>query len=317
MMAAIVVLVATLVGTLRKGPLLEDQHRLAVLPLRFVSGEAEAPYFAEGLTDQLITTLGQIHSLKVTAQTSVARFKGTDMPAAEIARQLGVDGIVEGTVLVQKGTGNQPARARVNVRLIKAGTDLEIWSGSLERPLGDMLALESELARTITRQMRGVLTPAESANLTHAQKTDPAAEQAYFEGRTHLALFTTHAQPRWRRSSGRSPSILCTRRRTPALPGATLRWICSRHLTARGASLGRRGGDTRARARRWAGRSAWSAGRHQVFLRLGLGQGGARVPARDRAWPSASYVSRAVSRSSWRRWGDRKRPGCRPRTPRV
>ena len=194
MMAAIVVLVAMLIGTLRPGVPSSTISTVAVLPLRFVSGEADAPYLAEGLTDQLITTLGQIHSLKVTAQTSVARFKGTDVPVAEIARQLGVDGIVEGTVLVQKGTGNQPARARVNVRLIKAGSDLDIWSGSLERPLGDMLALESELARTIARQMRGALTPVESAHVHAPQKTDPAAEQAYFEGRTHLALFTTQAQ---------------------------------------------------------------------------------------------------------------------------
>jgi TolB-like protein len=193
MMAAIVVLVATLIGTVRPGAPSSTISSIAVLPLRFVSGEADAPYLADGLTDQLISTLGQIHTLKVTAQTSVARFKGTDVPVAEIARQLGVDGVVEGTVLVQRGTGTQPTRARVNVRLIKAGTDLDLWSGSLERPLGDMLALESELARTIARQMRGALAPAESGHLGVPQKTDPAAEQAYFEGRAHLSQRATRA----------------------------------------------------------------------------------------------------------------------------
>ncbi len=192
--AAIVALVGTLVTNRPKAVAASTSiDSVAVLPLRYVSGEGEAPYFADGLTDQLITTLGQIHSLKVTAQTSVARFKGSDTPASEIARQLGVEGIVEGTVAVQKGTGNQPARARVNVRVIRAGTDVELWAGSLERPLGDMLALESELARTITREVRGVLTPAEAVRLRNARPTDPAAEQAYFEGRAHLAQFATRA----------------------------------------------------------------------------------------------------------------------------
>jgi serine/threonine-protein kinase len=193
--AAMIVLVVALAGNLRSGvSSTGPPNTVAVLPLRSLSGDAEAPYLADGLTDQLITTLGQIHSLNVIGQTSVARFKGTDAPIAEVARQLGVDSVVEGTVMVQKGTGNQPSRARVNIRLIRAGSDIDVWSGSLERPLGDLLALESELARTITRQLRGVLTPDESAHLRTSRKTDPAAEQAYFEGRAHLALFTTHAQ---------------------------------------------------------------------------------------------------------------------------
>ena len=193
-LAAIVALVGTLVANRQRTIAATTKiDSVAVLPLRYVSGEVDAPYLADGLTDQLITTLGQVHSLKVTALSSVARFKSTDKPVSEIARQLGVDGIVEGTVAVQKANGTQPARARVNVRVIRAGTDVELWSGSLERPLGDMLALESELARTITREVRGVLTPAEAARLRTSRKTDPAAEKAYFEGRAHLTQFATRA----------------------------------------------------------------------------------------------------------------------------
>ena len=185
-LAAIVALVGTLVANRQRTIAATTKiDSVAVLPLRYVSGEVDAPYLADGLTDQLITTLGQVHSLKVTALSSVARFKSTDKPVSEIARQLGVDGIVEGTVAVQKANGTQPARARVNVRVIRAGTDVELWSGSLERPLGDMLALESELARTITREVRGVLTPAEAARLRTSRKTDPAAEKASSkDGRT-------------------------------------------------------------------------------------------------------------------------------------
>ena len=295
MMAAIVVLVAMLIGTLRTGPPSSRISTLAVLPLRFVSGEADAPYLAEGLTDQLITTLGQIHSLKVTAQTSVARFKGTDVPVAEIARQLGVDGIVEGTVLVQKGTGNQPARARVNVRLIKAGSDLDIWSGSLERPLGDMLALESELAqddRSSDAWRADAGRECEPARLTEDRS---AAEQAVLRGtNASRSVHDARATRAGGVSAGarhRSPLRSGARRRCPELRCVGL---CSRHLSARGASLGRRGGNTCARDRRRAGRSARSAGRHQVFLRLGLGRGGARVPARDRARPQRLLRTRAV-----------------------
>ena len=192
--ATIVALVATLYGRPPSRSSSSSFTSLAVLPLRLVSAEAEAPYLADGLTDQLITTLSEIHSLRVTALTSVSRFKGSTASAAEIARELGVDGIIEGTVAVQAGVGGQPPRARVNVRVIKAGTDLDIWSGSLERPFGDMLALESELARTITREVRGVLTPNETAHLRQARPTDPDAERAYFEGRAHLGQLASRAE---------------------------------------------------------------------------------------------------------------------------
>jgi serine/threonine-protein kinase len=174
-------------GRLRPPVTTGDPTSIAVLPLRFVSGEAQAPYLAEGLTDQLITTLGQVGSLKVTAHTSVAPFKNGDVPVSTIAQQLGVGSVVEGTVAVQKSTGNDPPSVRVNVHLIRAGTDIEMWSSSFERRLGDLLALEADIARAVARQVRAVLTPDEKTRFSQSHSTSPEAERAYLEGRAQLA----------------------------------------------------------------------------------------------------------------------------------
>jgi TolB-like protein/Tfp pilus assembly protein PilF/tRNA A-37 threonylcarbamoyl transferase component Bud32 len=160
-----------------------DLTSIAVLPLTFGSGEKEAPYLADGLTDQLITTLGQVHSLKVTALTSVRRYRGTDRRVSEIAPQLGVGSVVEGSIAVQPG---EAARVRINVRLIRAGDEVEVWSDSFERPLGDLLALEADVARAVARNVRAVLTPEEAAHLDRSQSTTPSAERAYLEGLSYL-----------------------------------------------------------------------------------------------------------------------------------
>jgi len=188
MVAAIVGLVAAVViprHAAAKVPVGEPTS-IAVLPLKFISGEAQAPYLADGLTDQLITTLGQVRSLKVTAATSVGTLRNTDKPLAVIAQQLGVGSLVEGTVSVQPGAGSNPADVRVNVRLIRAGSEVELWSSSFERPLGDLLTLESDIARAVARQVRAMLTPDERTRLTQSHSTVPAADEAYLEGRALL-----------------------------------------------------------------------------------------------------------------------------------
>lgn len=166
---------------------------MAVLPLRVVSGDSTAALLADGLTDQLITTLGQVHALRVTAHTSVLRFKNGVQPIASIAQQLGVEDVLEGTVAVEPSAAGQPGRVRVNARLVKAGTDLEIWSGSLERPIGDLLALEEGLARGIARQIHARLTPSEVSRLQPTRSTNAAAERAYLEGRAQLGQFGARA----------------------------------------------------------------------------------------------------------------------------
>lgn len=192
--AATIALVGTLWGTRARPVATADANAVAVLPLRFVSGQSEAPYLAEALTDQIITTLGQVQSLKVTAHTSVAQFGNTTLPVADIAKQLGVGSVVEGSVAVQHVTGKDTPSVRVNMRLIRAGTDVEIWSSTFDRPLGDMFALESDIARAIARQVRAALGPEERARLAQGHPTSPAAERAYLEGRALLHDYgTEHA----------------------------------------------------------------------------------------------------------------------------
>ena len=165
-----------------------DATSIAVLPLTYVSGSTDAPYFADGLTDQLITTLGQIRTLRVTALTSVLRFRETKQPISAVASQLGVGSVLEGSIAVQRsGSKADDPKVRVNVRLIRAGTDLELWSDSFERPLSDVLALQADIARAVARSVRATLTRAEDAHLTQRPAASGPAQQAYLEGITYLA----------------------------------------------------------------------------------------------------------------------------------
>jgi serine/threonine-protein kinase len=195
MMAAIVALVGALVA--QRTPTraaASDVTSIAVLPLKYVSGAAEdSSYLADALTDELITRLGQIHSLRVTGLTSVSRFRNTDASRTDVARQLGVDALLEGTVAVQPSSGQNPGRVHVNARLLKAGSEVELWSGSLERPLGDVVSLEAELARVITRQIDVRLAGTDATRIQRARRTQPAAEQAYLEGRAHLGQLAARA----------------------------------------------------------------------------------------------------------------------------
>ena len=157
---------------------------VAVLPLTFVSGATDAPFLADALTEELITTLGQIQALRVTAHTSVRRFRGTTEPVSAIAAQLGVGSVLEGSVAVQPGTD---PRVRVNLRLIRAGTDVQLWSDSFERPLSNLVALERHVARAVADSVRAVLTPQESARFAQRPATTGAAQRAYLEGLSYLA----------------------------------------------------------------------------------------------------------------------------------
>ena len=161
---------------------------LAVLPLADVSGADAHPQLAEALTDQLIATIGQIGSLRVAARTSVTPFQNSGRSASEIARLLGVDALVEGTIAIA-GDAAAGGRVRVNARLIAAGSGAQLWSRSLERPLGDTLRLQAELAQEIARTVRATITPGESQRLAQTHATSAQAEQAYFQGRYHLGQY--------------------------------------------------------------------------------------------------------------------------------
>lgn len=130
-------------------------HSLAVLPLENLSGDKEAEYFADGMTDTLTTDLAQVSSLQVTSRTSAMRFKGVKETLPQIGRELQVDAVVEGTV------ARTASRVRITAQLVEARSDHHLWARSYERDLQDVLALQDEVAQDITEQIRVKLTPKE------------------------------------------------------------------------------------------------------------------------------------------------------------
>jgi TolB-like protein/DNA-binding winged helix-turn-helix (wHTH) protein/Flp pilus assembly protein TadD len=150
---------------------------IAVLPLENLSGDASQNYFADGMTDELITDLAQISALRVISRTSVMAYKGARKPLPEIARELNVDAVVEGTVL---RSGDQ---VRITAQLIEASTDKHLWSQSYEGELRDTLALQNRVASAIADQIRINLTPREQAALKSAKAVNPEAYESYLKGR--------------------------------------------------------------------------------------------------------------------------------------
>jgi TolB-like protein/DNA-binding winged helix-turn-helix (wHTH) protein/Tfp pilus assembly protein PilF len=150
---------------------------LAVLPLESLSSEASQDYFADGMTDELISDLGQIGALRVISRTSVMAYKHTRKPLPQIARELNVDAVVEGTVL---RSGDQ---VRITAQLIEAASDKHLWSQSYEGELRDTLALQNRVARAIADQIRINLNPQEQAALETAQIVNPQAYESYLKGR--------------------------------------------------------------------------------------------------------------------------------------
>jgi TolB-like protein/DNA-binding winged helix-turn-helix (wHTH) protein/Flp pilus assembly protein TadD len=151
-------------------------HSLAVLPLENLSSDSE-DYFADGMTDELITDLAQISALRVISRTSIMPYKGIRRPLSQIAHELGVDAVVEGTVL---RSGKQ---VRITAQLIRAPDDNHLWAQSYEGDVRDTLALQKRVARTIAEQIRIKLTPRDSAVLESMPKVSPEAYDNYIKGR--------------------------------------------------------------------------------------------------------------------------------------
>jgi TolB-like protein/DNA-binding winged helix-turn-helix (wHTH) protein/Flp pilus assembly protein TadD len=150
---------------------------LAVLPLENLSGDAAQNYFSDGMTDELITDLAQISALRVISRTSIMTYKGAHKPLPQIARELNVDAVVEGTVL---RAGDQ---VRITAQLIDASTDKHLWSQSYEGDLRDTLALQDRVARAIAEQIQINLTPREQAALKSVRVVNPEAYVSYLKGR--------------------------------------------------------------------------------------------------------------------------------------
>ncbi len=150
---------------------------LAVLPLENLSGDASQNYFSDGMTDELITNLAQISALRVISRTSVMVYQGARKPLPQIARELNVDAVVEGTV-VRAGD-----RVRITAQLIDAATDKHLWSQSYEGELRDTLDLQDRVARAIAEQIKIKLTPREQAALKSGRVVNPEAYESYLKGR--------------------------------------------------------------------------------------------------------------------------------------
>ncbi|HSE42333.1 MAG TPA: hypothetical protein VLH08_16325, partial [Acidobacteriota bacterium] len=151
-------------------------HSLAVLPLKNLSGDPKQEYFADGMTEELITSLARIEALRVISRTSVMEYKTTKKQLPDIAKELNVDAIVEGAVM---RSGN---RVRISAQLLQASTDTHLWAESYERDLSDILALQNEVAQSIAKEVQIKLTPQDHARLSKAPTVNPEAYQAYLRG---------------------------------------------------------------------------------------------------------------------------------------
>ena len=150
---------------------------LAVLPLENLSGDAEQDYFADGMTDELTANLAKIRSLRVISRSTAMAYKGTHKPLSEIARDLKVDAVVEGTVLK---AGN---RVRITAELVQVSTDHHLWADTYESQIGDVLALQNRVSSAIVDQIRINLSPEDKQRLAKNPSVSPDAYEDYLKGR--------------------------------------------------------------------------------------------------------------------------------------
>ena len=179
-LALLVVLVGLNVGGSRDrifGRATKPLRSVAVIPLANLSGDPQQDYFADGMTEALITELGKISALRVISRQSMMQYKGTKKSAPQIAKELNVEAVVEGSVL------RAGDRVRISVQLIEAVPERHLWASSYDRNLRDVLALHNEMARAVADEVRAKLTPQEKALLASARPVNPEAYAAYLRGR--------------------------------------------------------------------------------------------------------------------------------------
>ena len=177
---------------------------LAVLPLENLSQDPEQEYFADGMTDELITDLAKIHALRVISRNSVMQYKGKHQPVPQIGRELNVDAVVEGTVT------HGGDRVRITAQLIAARQDRHLWAETYEGDLRDVLALQDEVTTAIAKEISIQLTPQEQTEFAHARSVDPEAHQAYLRGlyelRSHASGSDTKAIEQFQRAIALAPN---------------------------------------------------------------------------------------------------------------
>jgi TolB-like protein/DNA-binding winged helix-turn-helix (wHTH) protein/lipoprotein NlpI len=150
---------------------------LVVLPLENLSGDAEQDYFADGMTDELTANLAKIRSLRVISRSTAMAYKGTHKPLSEIARDLKVDAVVEGTVL------KAGSRVRITAELVQVSTDHHLWADTYESQIGDVLALQNRVSSAIVDEIRINLSPEDKQRLAKNPSVSPAAYEDYLKGR--------------------------------------------------------------------------------------------------------------------------------------
>jgi TolB-like protein/DNA-binding winged helix-turn-helix (wHTH) protein len=160
---------------------------LAVLPLEELSSDRSQDYFADGMTDELITSLGQIDSLRVISRTSVMQYKGTRKPLPQVARELNVDAIVEGTVM---RSGDQ---VRITAQLIQAGDEKHLWAQNYQGDMRDVLGLQNQIASAVAKQIKLTLSPREGIRTGIESPINPQAYESYLKGEYLLNRFTAES----------------------------------------------------------------------------------------------------------------------------
>jgi TolB-like protein/DNA-binding winged helix-turn-helix (wHTH) protein/Tfp pilus assembly protein PilF len=153
---------------------------LAVLPLQNLSGDPTQEYFADGITDELITELAEFGSVRVISRTSVMQYKGVKKPLRQIASELGVDAILEGSVL------RSGQHVRVTAQLIDAATDQHLWARTYDRELGDVLLMQSDMAGSIAHEIRAEINGNARPPVAKISRVDPEEQDLYLRGRYHL-----------------------------------------------------------------------------------------------------------------------------------
>ncbi len=165
-------------------------HSLAVLPLENLSGDTAQEYFADGMTDALITELAQFSSLRVISRTSAMHYKGSRQPLPEIARELNVDAVVDGSV-IRSGD-----RVRITAQLLDARSDRHLWAKAYERDAREIVSLQQDVAASIVREIQGKLTPQENQRITRKRQVDPEAYDDYLRGLYFWHKFTEAGERR-------------------------------------------------------------------------------------------------------------------------
>jgi TolB-like protein/DNA-binding winged helix-turn-helix (wHTH) protein/Tfp pilus assembly protein PilF len=194
-------------------------HSIAVLPFRVLSSSPDEAYFADGMTDAVITDLASIAALRVVSHQSVRRFRNSDQPVAAIARELGVDAIVQGVV------GRTGTRLRLTAQLVDPSSETHLWAATFDRDLGDVLAVQGELASAVAGAIQVRVSDPERSALAARRAVDPVVYDAYLRGRFFFAQRTEASLAKSRASYQRAIDV--DRTFAPAYAGLAMAYSVS------------------------------------------------------------------------------------------